>query len=51
MTVTTYFVDDEWGIYKKLIDFRPIKKGEDIALELLGCIHGYKLRTLLAYDG
>lgn len=41
MVVTDHFIDDEWVMHKRVINFREIDthKGEEIGRELLACMH------------
>ena len=49
MVVTAHFIDDEWNMHKRIINFRPIgsHKGEVISSDLLKCISSDLLNCLL----
>ena len=49
MVVTTHFIDDEWVMHKRVINFREIDthKGEEIGRELLACIHGWRMKNVM----
>ncbi|KAJ0513752.1 putative HAT dimerization domain, ribonuclease H-like superfamily, hAT-like transposase, RNase-H [Helianthus annuus] len=49
MVVTGHFIDDDWVMHKRIINFRPIDshKGDDIARELLDCIHGWGIKNVM----
>ncbi|GJX47586.1 zinc finger BED domain-containing protein RICESLEEPER 2 [Tanacetum coccineum] len=47
MVATAHFIDDEWNIYKRIIDFRPIDshEAEDITSDLLKCIVNWGIKN------
>ncbi|GJV35099.1 zinc finger BED domain-containing protein RICESLEEPER 2 [Tanacetum coccineum] len=49
MVVTAHFIDDEWNMHKRIINFRPIDshKAEDISSDLLKCIVGWGIKNVL----
>ncbi|PWA89423.1 zinc finger BED domain-containing protein RICESLEEPER 2 [Artemisia annua] len=49
MVVTAHFIDDEWNMHKRIINFRPIgsHKGEDISSDLLKCIVGWGIKNVM----
>nr|KAJ0189720.1 hypothetical protein LSAT_V11C800415890 [Lactuca sativa] len=50
MVVTAHFIDDEWVMHKRVINFREIDthKGEEIGRELLACIHGWGMKNVMS---
>ncbi|GJT67259.1 zinc finger BED domain-containing protein RICESLEEPER 2 [Tanacetum coccineum] len=49
MVVTAHFIDDEWNMHKRIINFRPIDshKAEDISSDLLKCFVGWGIKNVL----
>ncbi|KAL7596501.1 hypothetical protein Lser_V15G28535 [Lactuca serriola] len=50
MVVTAHFIDDEWVMHKRVINFREIDthKGEEIGRELVACIHGWGMKNVMS---
>ncbi|KAJ9557436.1 LOW QUALITY PROTEIN: hypothetical protein OSB04_012050 [Centaurea solstitialis] len=50
MVVTAHFIDENWEMHKRIINFREIDshKGEDIGRELLDCIHGWGIKNVMS---
>jgi len=50
MVVMTHFIDENWEMHKRIINFREIDshKGEDIGRELLDCIHGWGIKNIMS---
>ncbi|GKA51565.1 zinc finger BED domain-containing protein RICESLEEPER 2 [Tanacetum coccineum] len=49
MVVTAHFIDDEWNMHKRIINFRPIDshKAEDISSDLFKCIVGWGIKNVM----
>ena len=49
MVVTAHFIDDDWVMHKRVINFREVDthKGEDIGRELLACIHEWGMKNVM----
>lgn len=49
MVVTAHFIDDEWNMHKRIINFRPIgsHKGVDISSDLLKCVVGWGIKNVM----
>ncbi|PWA44422.1 zinc finger BED domain-containing protein RICESLEEPER 2 [Artemisia annua] len=49
MVVTAHFIDDEWNMHKRIINFRPINshKSVDISINLLKCIGGWGIKNVM----
>ena len=49
MVVTAHFIDDEWNMHKRIINFRPISshKSVDISSDLLKCIVGWGIKNVM----
>jgi hypothetical protein len=50
MVVTAHFIDDDWVIDKRVVNFREVDthKGEDMARELLVCIHEWGMKKVMS---
>ncbi|GKB30545.1 zinc finger BED domain-containing protein RICESLEEPER 2 [Tanacetum coccineum] len=50
VVVTTYFIDDDWNMHKRIINFRPIEshRADDISGDLLKCIVGWGIKNVMA---
>nr|KAJ0200626.1 hypothetical protein LSAT_V11C600318370 [Lactuca sativa] len=50
MVVTTHFIDENWIMHKRIINFREIDshKGEDMGRELLDYIRGWGMKNVMA---
>ncbi|CAI9285259.1 unnamed protein product [Lactuca saligna] len=49
MVVTAHFIDENWMMHKRIINFREIDshKGEDMGRELLDCIRGWGMKNVM----
>ncbi|PWA71752.1 zinc finger BED domain-containing protein RICESLEEPER 2 [Artemisia annua] len=49
MVLTAHFIDDDWLMHKRIINFRPIHshRGVDIGRELLECINGWGIKNVM----
>lgn len=49
MVLTAHFIDDNWVLHKRIINFKPIHshKGEDIGGAILECIHEWELKNVM----
>ncbi|GJZ01288.1 zinc finger BED domain-containing protein RICESLEEPER 2 [Tanacetum coccineum] len=49
MVLTTHFIDDDWVMHKRIINFRPIHshRGVDIGRALLECITGWGIKNVM----
>ena len=49
MVLTTHFIDDDWVMHKRIINFRPIHshRGVDIGRALLECINGWGIKNVM----
>ncbi|GJS34271.1 zinc finger BED domain-containing protein RICESLEEPER 2 [Tanacetum coccineum] len=50
MVVMANFIDDDWNMHKRIINFRPIKshRADDISGDLLKCIVGWGIKNVMA---
>ncbi|GJR97228.1 zinc finger BED domain-containing protein RICESLEEPER 2 [Tanacetum coccineum] len=49
MVLTAHFIDDDWVMHKRIINFRPIHshRGVDIGRALLECINGWGIKNVM----
>ena len=50
MVVTGHFIDDDWVMHKRILNFRPIDThhvGEDVGRLLLECIHEWGIKNVM----
>ncbi|GJS53056.1 zinc finger BED domain-containing protein RICESLEEPER 2 [Tanacetum coccineum] len=49
MVLTAHFIDDDWVMHKRIINFRPIHshRGVDIGRALLECITGWGIKNVM----
>nr|GEX87844.1 zinc finger BED domain-containing protein RICESLEEPER 2 [Tanacetum cinerariifolium] len=49
MLVTAHFIDDDWNMHKRIINFRPIEshRADDISGDLLKCIVGWGIKNVM----
>ncbi|GJV35454.1 zinc finger BED domain-containing protein RICESLEEPER 2 [Tanacetum coccineum] len=49
MVLTTHFINDDWVMHKRIINFRPIHshRGVDISRALLECINGWGIKNVM----
>ncbi|PWA66909.1 zinc finger BED domain-containing protein RICESLEEPER 2 [Artemisia annua] len=49
MVLTAHFIDDDWVMHKRIINFRPIHshRGVDIGREILECINGWGIKNVM----
>ncbi|PWA44281.1 hypothetical protein CTI12_AA516950 [Artemisia annua] len=49
MVFTAHFIDDEWNMHKRIINFRPISshKSVDISNDVLKCIVGWGIKNVM----
>ncbi|GJY91544.1 zinc finger BED domain-containing protein RICESLEEPER 2 [Tanacetum coccineum] len=49
MVLTAHFIDDNWVMHKRIINFRPIHshRGVDIGRALLECINGWGIKNVM----
>lgn len=45
MCLTVHFIDDDWKLHKRILNFCPISshKGDDIGREIEKCLHSWKI--------
>ncbi|KAL4560644.1 hypothetical protein LXL04_032797 [Taraxacum kok-saghyz] len=50
MVITAHFIDDDWVMHKRVVNFREVDthKGEDMARELLVCIHKWGMKKVMS---
>ncbi|KAL4584320.1 hypothetical protein LXL04_008917 [Taraxacum kok-saghyz] len=50
MVVTAHFIDDDWVMHKRVVNFREVDthKGEDMARGLLVCIHEWGMKKVMS---
>lgn len=49
MVVTAHFIDEDWVMHKRIINFREIDshKGKDVGRLLLDCIYGWGIKNVM----
>ncbi|GJW44493.1 zinc finger BED domain-containing protein RICESLEEPER 2 [Tanacetum coccineum] len=49
MVITAHFIDDDWVMHKRVINFKRINshRGEDIGRVLLKCINGWGIKNVM----
>ncbi|KAL4572740.1 hypothetical protein LXL04_019523 [Taraxacum kok-saghyz] len=50
MVLTAHFIDDDWVMHKRVVNFREVDthKGEDMVRELLVCIHEWGMKKVMS---
>ena len=49
MCLTTHFIDDDWNVHKKILNFCPVDshKGKDLGIAIEKCLLDWEIEKVL----